>query len=98
MSYIKQSILETYDLPRYHDRQAQKISERRLGALRAVSHTIWSGEVDGWHEGDHLARAVEQAGGDLAEMDQLDAAQATQTVEGQIADGKFLVVRDNVEA
>jgi type VI secretion system protein ImpG len=32
-------ILETYDLPRYHDRQAQKISERRLGALRAVSHT-----------------------------------------------------------
>ena len=32
-------ILETYDLPRYHDRQAQKVSERRLGAMRSVSHT-----------------------------------------------------------
>ena len=32
-------ILETYDLPRYHDRQAQKVSERRLGALRSVKHT-----------------------------------------------------------
>jgi type VI secretion system protein ImpG len=31
-------ILETYDLPRYHDRQAQKVSERRLGALHSVRH------------------------------------------------------------
>ncbi|AUG08340.1 type VI secretion system baseplate subunit TssF [Pseudomonas sp. S09G 359] len=40
-------ILETYDLPRYHDRQAQKISEKRLGALRSVSHTA----VDRLHRG-----------------------------------------------
>ncbi|WP_339471799.1 MULTISPECIES: type VI secretion system baseplate subunit TssF [unclassified Pseudomonas] len=32
-------ILQTYDFPRYHDRQAQKVSERRLGAMRSVSHT-----------------------------------------------------------
>lgn len=32
-------ILQTYDLPRYHDRQAQKVSERKLGAMRSVSHT-----------------------------------------------------------
>lgn len=31
-------ILRTYDFPRYHDRQAQKVSDRRLGALRSVSH------------------------------------------------------------
>ena len=31
-------ILETYDLPRYHDRQAQKVSRRRLDALRSIRH------------------------------------------------------------
>ena len=40
-------ILETYDLPRYHDRQAQKVSERRLGAMRTVSHAA----VDRLHRG-----------------------------------------------
>ena len=40
-------ILETYDLPRYHDRQAQKVSEKRLGALRSVRHTA----VDRLHRG-----------------------------------------------
>ncbi|PRA23030.1 type VI secretion system baseplate subunit TssF [Pseudomonas poae] len=40
-------ILETYDLPRFHDRQAQKISQRRLDALRSVSHTA----VDRLHRG-----------------------------------------------
>jgi 2-hydroxychromene-2-carboxylate isomerase len=37
---------------------------------------IWSGEVDAWHEGDHLAEAVAAAGGDLAEMDQVIDAEA----------------------
>ncbi|VVM36064.1 hypothetical protein PS663_00026 [Pseudomonas fluorescens] len=40
-------ILETYDLPRYHDRQAQKASERRLGAMRSVSHVA----IDRLHRG-----------------------------------------------
>ncbi|NVZ50486.1 type VI secretion system baseplate subunit TssF [Pseudomonas sp. B6002] len=30
--------LENYDIPRYHDRQAQVISQRRLGALRSIRH------------------------------------------------------------
>jgi len=47
-----------------------------LAVLRAVSHLIWSGETDNWHEGDHLARAFEQAGCDLAEMDAVQAAEA----------------------
>ncbi|WP_248730578.1 type VI secretion system baseplate subunit TssF [Pseudomonas sp. MWU13-2517] len=40
-------ILETYDLPRYHDRQALKISQKRLGALRSISHEA----VDRLHRG-----------------------------------------------
>jgi 2-hydroxychromene-2-carboxylate isomerase len=39
-----------------------------LAFLREASHTIWSGEVDNWHEGDHLARAAERAGLDFAEL------------------------------
>jgi 2-hydroxychromene-2-carboxylate isomerase len=41
---------------------------RGLPFLAAVSHTIWSGEVENWHEGDHLARAAERAGLDFAEL------------------------------
>lgn len=40
-------ILQTYDLPRYHDRQAQKVSQTRLGALRSISHEA----VDRLHRG-----------------------------------------------
>ena len=41
---------------------------RGLAFLKEASHTIWSGEVDNWHEGDHLARAAERAGLDYAEL------------------------------
>lgn len=41
---------------------------RGLPFLAEVGHTIWSGEVDNWHEGDHLARASERAGLDYAEL------------------------------
>ena len=47
-----------------------------LAVLRAVSHLIWSGEVEGWHEGDHLSKAFASAGCDLAEMDTVQAAEA----------------------
>ena len=33
-----------------------------------AASVIWSGEVDDWHEGDHLAGAAERAGLDMAEM------------------------------
>jgi len=42
---------------------------RGLPFLNSVSHLIWSGEVDGWNEGDHLAKATEQAGLDLTELE-----------------------------
>ena len=47
-----------------------------LALLRVVSHLIWSGEVDGWHEGDHLAQALAGAGLELAELDAVQAAEA----------------------
>ena len=47
-----------------------------LALLRAVSHLIWSGETEGWHEGDHLARAVASAGLDLANLDARQEAEA----------------------
>ncbi|KRP41911.1 type VI secretion system protein ImpG [Pseudomonas libanensis] len=40
-------VLETYDLPRYHDRQALKVSQKRLGALRSIRHEA----VDRLHRG-----------------------------------------------
>jgi 2-hydroxychromene-2-carboxylate isomerase len=43
---------------------------RGLPFIAEVSKTIWSGQVDDWHEGDHLARASERAGLDLAELDE----------------------------
>ncbi len=47
---------------------------RGLPFLKEVSHTIWSGTADNWHEGDHLAKAAARAGTDLAELDRKIAA------------------------
>jgi 2-hydroxychromene-2-carboxylate isomerase len=35
---------------------------RGVEFARRASHKIWSGEVDAWHEGDHLANAATEAG------------------------------------
>lgn len=42
---------------------------RGLPFIDEVSRIIWSGAVDGWNRGDHLARAAERAGLELAELD-----------------------------
>jgi len=42
---------------------------RGLPFIDEVSRLLWSGDVKGWNEGDHLARATERAGLDLAELD-----------------------------
>ena len=46
-------------------------TERGAGLpfIDAVSRIIWSGDVDGWHQGDHLAKAADSTGLDLAELD-----------------------------
>jgi len=45
-----------------------------LDFLNEVSRTIWSGQIDNWHEGDHLAQASSRAGLDLAGLDAKIAA------------------------
>lgn len=47
-------------------------AERRgqgLPFLAEVSAVIWSGRVENWHEGSHLADATKRAGLDLGEME-----------------------------
>src|SRR4029077_11472905 len=49
---------------------------RGLPFVAEVSRVIWGGDVDGWHEGAHLAGAAARAGLDLAELDTVIAADA----------------------
>ncbi len=42
---------------------------RGLAFIDAVSQLIWSGEVAGWNDGEHLAKAAASAGLDLAELE-----------------------------
>lgn len=51
---------------------------RGLAFVRGAAHAIWSGEVDNWHEGDHLANALGAAGLDAAAI---EASVATNTAE-----------------
>ena len=48
-----------------------------LAFARRASHAIWSGEVDNWHEGDHLARALTEAGLDAADIERTVDEDAT---------------------
>ena len=59
-------------------RLGQLAAERGTGLpfLREISHTLWSGEVDSWHEGEHLTEAAARAGCDLAEMDRVLAVES----------------------
>ena len=41
---------------------------RGCGFTCEVAAVMWGGEIDDWHEGDHLARAAARADLDLAEM------------------------------
>jgi 2-hydroxychromene-2-carboxylate isomerase len=47
---------------------------RGLPFVAEVSRVIWGGDVEGWHEGTHLADAARRAGLDLAAMDAAIAA------------------------
>ncbi len=40
-----------------------------LSFIHEVSRIIWSGEIDGWNEGNHLKEAAARAGLNLPEMD-----------------------------
>ena len=49
---------------------------RGIEFIDEVSRIIWDGTVDGWNTGDHLARATERAGLDLAELDARASSEA----------------------
>ena len=53
--------------------QAASELGKGLAFISEVSKTIWSGSVDNWHEGDHLAQAAARAGLDLAALDAIVA-------------------------
>lgn len=63
-----------------------------LAFLGEASRVIWSGEVEGWHEGDHLAGAAERAGLDLEEM--TTAIEASPERYAAIVEGNQAAQRD----
>ncbi len=52
--------------------------------VRAAAHAIWSGELDNWHEGEHLKRALERAGLDTGAIEETIAADAA-GIDAEIA-------------
>src|ERR1700720_4619755 len=48
---------------------AAQLEGHSLPFTDAIARVLWDGTVKGWNEGDHLARAAEAAGFDLAAMD-----------------------------
>jgi 2-hydroxychromene-2-carboxylate isomerase len=53
---------------------AAALEGKGLAFADEVSRVIWSGEVQNWHEGDHLEKAVGRAGLNLAELDKAISA------------------------
>jgi 2-hydroxychromene-2-carboxylate isomerase len=51
-----------------------QLEGRSLLFVDAIARVLWDGTVTPWNEGDHLARAADEAGFDLALMDKMIAA------------------------
>jgi 2-hydroxychromene-2-carboxylate isomerase len=49
---------------------------RGFAFVRAAAHAIWSGEVDNWHTGEHLARALTAAGLDADDAERAAVEEA----------------------
>ena len=49
---------------------------RGFDFARHAARAIWSGEIEGWHEGEHLANAAAAAGLDLAQLERTIADKA----------------------
>lgn len=64
--------------------QAAARRGRGLAFADEVAKVIWSGGVDDWHEGDHLAQAAARAGLDLAELD-AEVASEADALDAEIA-------------
>ena len=75
-------------------RLAQAATRRGKGLAFAdeASKLIFSGEVDGWNEGDHLAGAAERAGLDFAELE------AEISSDAEALDAEIAANQDALEA
>ena len=76
------------DQPHIHRlcRMGQAAERRGKGLAFAdeVSRVIWSGSVDDWHLGDHIAEACARAGLDFAELE-VEAAADAAALDAEIA-------------
>ncbi len=68
---------------------AAEQAHKGFAFVRAASHAIWSGEVDNWHEGDHLTRALLSAG--------LDAAAVERRVQHESAEIDAQIARNETD-
>lgn len=48
---------------------AAQLEGKGLAFIDEVSRVLWTGDIDGWDQGDHIARATERAGLDYAKLD-----------------------------
>lgn len=64
--------------------QAAQRQGKGIGFADEVSKIIWSGAVDDWDQGDHLANAASRAGLDLAELEAIVSDEAEQ-LDAEIA-------------
>ncbi|MEO1488675.1 MAG: DsbA family protein [Pseudomonadota bacterium] len=70
-------------------RLGQAAERRGKGLLFAseVAPLIWNGEVEGWHEGDHLEGAARRAGLDFAELE-AEAVSDAEALDAEIAENQ----------
>lgn len=70
-------------------RMGQAATRRGKGLAFAdeVSNIIFSGEVDGWNEGDHLAGAATRAGLDIAELE-AEVQSDAEALDAEIAENQ----------
>ncbi len=64
--------------------QAATRRGKGLAFAAEVAPLIWSGEVEGWNEGDHLAGAAQRAGLDFEELE-AEAASDAEALDAEIA-------------
>jgi 2-hydroxychromene-2-carboxylate isomerase len=67
--------------------QAATRRGKGLAFAAEVAPLIWDGTVEGWNEGDHLARAATRAGLDFAELE-AEAAKDAAALDAEIAENQ----------
>lgn len=61
--------------------------EKGLAFAAEVAPVIWNGEIENWHQGEHLAKAAERAGLDFAELE-AEAGRDAEALDAEIADNQ----------